>query len=340
MEEADSRDSGIPDALLDFLSEHVGEAPLIGTPAAPVSREHHHGGDDEKDASKCFVPMPRFEFSVEEADWALGAATALAHNGFCVLRGSELVSAATCDRCREASTVRLAHLFQLARARGLQPKRDMMRFSEVCSRTPGGLRFDMRFQHDNGRRADGGRKVDGVVQEERLQPKSAAMAECWEEMRSAVERWVRPVLTSARKPLAAEVCVDSVGCVTSLPGAPDQHFHPDGTADGLINVFCPLVPVLMDNGPTELRPGTHEWVESAYGARPQWDERRQCAAAPLLPEAGGALLLFDYRVYHRGLANRSLQPRPVGYVCFSTRDGVTDAHNFPRHESLQHPSIQ
>lgn len=92
--------------------------------------------------------------------------------------------------------------------------------------------------------------------------------------------------------------------------------------------------MLADNGPTELRPGTHVWRTTPYGCEPSWDERRQHTIAPLLPEPASSLLLFDYRCYHRGLANRSMQPRPVAYVAFSARDGVSDAHNFPADDSL------
>ena len=85
---------------------------------------------------------------------------------------------------------------------------------------------------------------------------------------------------------------------------------------------------------TELRPGSHEWVDTPYGRVPRWDEARQCAVAPLLPRPAQDVLLFDYRVYHRGCANRSLLPRPVAYFAFSTRNGVSDAHNFPSDVSL------
>ena len=75
--------------------------------------------------------------------------------------------------------------------------------------------------------------------------------------------------------------------------------------------------------------------ETAFGCEPRWDERRAPAVMPLLPEVGGALLCFDYRCYHRGCANHSDAARPVGYVAFSTRPGVvSDAHNFPKGESL------
>ena len=147
----------------------------------------------------------------------------------------------------------------------------------------------------------------------------------------------------------------------SYAGAPDQHFHPDGTAEGLINAFIALVPVrplarqtalfgalqswfiglrrttrmrrivfasprlhpipshlshpvppnpdripvqfqsspspipiashripsqsrhpisFLDwqvthaNGPTELRPGSHVWTQTAFGPEPRWREGR------------------------------------------------------------------
>ena len=41
----------------------------------------------------------------------------------------------------------------------------------------------------------------------------------------------------------------------------------------------------------------------------------------------GELLLFDFRVMHRGRANHSAARRPVGYVVFARR-GVRDLHNF------------
>lgn len=151
-----------------------------------------------------------------------------------------------------------------------------------------------------------------------------------------------PPSARARENIAAQIAapsvgathsfdVDSAGCVVSYPGAPDQHFHPDGTATGLVNAFIALEPVTRDNGPTELRPGSHVWVESAaWGPQPRWDERRGMTARPEL--GCGDMLLFDYRTYHRGTANRTDAPRPIGYLVYA-RSGVADTHNFPA-ESL------
>jgi len=113
--------------------------------------------------------------------------------------------------------------------------------------------------------------------------------------------------------------------VSSLPGAPDQHFHPDGTARGLVNCFVPLLDVSLENGSTEIRPGSHCWEQTPWGPAQRWDERSTQTVAPAL--RAGELLLFDYRVMHRGRANHSAARRPVGYVVFARR-GVRDLHNF------------
>ncbi|KAL3908655.1 MAG: hypothetical protein SGPRY_009712 [Prymnesium sp.] len=120
-------------------------------------------------------------------------------------------------------------------------------------------------------------------------------------------------------------------CVISLPGAPDQHFHPDGTPRGLVNAFVALVHTSRQHGPTELIPGSHIWQEGTFGPRPEWDEGTPTA---LLELSVGEVLLFDYRTYHRGCANTTDEPRPVGYLVYA-RQGVSDTHNFPPHSLLQ-----
>ena len=304
-------DVEISDDFADFLDE-------FGTDDGAIRKRAICDDVDDALDSPLFMPLPHDILIPSTTDdaWAASAAESLLHNGFVVLRlPRPLVSTEECEACSAACQTRLSKLLELARSTGLS-KRDVLRFTEVCARTPGGLRFDMRFGHDH----KGARDV------------LPSMPESWSQLTAGVEHYVRAVLQAASE--TAKVRVDSTGCVVSLPGAPDQHFHPDGTADGLINVFCPLVPVVADNGPTELRPGTHRWCTTPYGNEPSWDERRQSAIAPLLPDAASSLLLFDYRCYHRGLANRSLQPRPVAYVAFAMRDEVSDVHNFPSDVSL------
>ena len=138
---------------------------------------------------------------------------------------------------------------------------------------------------------------------------------------------------------ASECAVESpaAGCVVSLPGARAQSMHRDGAQPGLINAFVPLVRITEANGATELVPRTHRGVgvadadgalsssrrgvgncrrprRSRSGSRSSTEAANK-PVAPLL--AAGEVLLFDYRILHHGLANRSEEPRPVGYVVYT-----------------------
>jgi len=302
----------MPDALCDFLEEFCMPGPSEdGLPDGPPS------------SAACpepvATPHPKRTVACEvaceegsEVAWADAAALSLQENGFVVLRASTaepLIDAATCEECRRIAAAQLARLFALLRGRGVDPRRDRFTFGEVCARTAGGRRPDMRL------------------------PTEGSEAEAWSPLLRAVDRWVRPVLE--RSQLAEDgpsgVRVDGAGCVTALPGAPEQHLHPDGTARGLVNCFAPLVRVDAANGPTELAAGSHH-----AGACEEQLAEDCCFAAPhLLP---GELLLFDYRVLHRGRANCTAEPRPVAYVTYSTRRAVSDQHNFPADRWLLPPA--
>ena len=116
---------------------------------------------------------------------------------------------------------------------------------------------------------------------------------------------------------AATASIDLAGCVVSRPGSSDQQFHQDGSTPGFFNVFIPLVDVTAELGPTEFVPGTHRQGGASGGGF--FDLLGAGAsAASVSPEcAAGDLLIFDYRVRHRGVGNRSRGPgatRPVAYL--------------------------
>ena len=104
-----------------------------------------------------------------------------------------------------------------------------------------------------------------------------------------------------------------MGVVLSLDGAPCQQWHPDSEFQtGLLNVFVPLVDLTPSNGPTQLALGSHRTP------RPCWPP----TVAPLLE--AGSMLVFDWRVWHRGLGNTSGAERPLVYVTYA-RAGVEGA---------------
>ena len=146
--------------------------------------------------------------------------------------------------------------------------------------------------------------------------------------------------------------------MTTSPSA-EQLWHADGehlfsgthpTAGGLaaggtwvassalpvhcINVFVPLVDLTLDNGVTEFCVGTHD----ATGLSPEivwqkdsWRAEIGHTAEPVATTCtAGAVILFDYRILHRGSACREGQRRrPVLYYTFARR-WFSDNLNFPR----------
>ena len=123
------------------------------------------------------------------------------------------------------------------------------------------------------------------------------------------------------------------GAVIADPGAGPQQPHLDGghlfqATHGYeqvqapvhcVNVFLPLVDVTEENGPTEFWPGSHV-VSRA----------RTFSTLPSVALAGSRsdVIIFDYRVVHRGLGNVGSAPRPVLYLTFC-RSWFRDQQNFP-----------
>ncbi len=117
---------------------------------------------------------------------------------------------------------------------------------------------------------------------------------------------------------------------TSIDSA-SQKWHSDGghlfdhvhLPPHCINVFYPLVDVSSENGPTEVMTGTH---------RLGLQNNPSATAIKLCCKAGSAIL-FDYRLYHRGAANFTSEPRPVMYLCYA-RSHFRDAGNTRSDQSI------
>lgn len=110
--------------------------------------------------------------------------------------------------------------------------------------------------------------------------------------------------------LGNDAVMDSFGLLLSLPGAPDQKVHfdallfPDTALDRVlptttIAVAMPLVTMDEVSGTTAFWRGSQR-TQTTDG-EPDFAPRVDV----------GSVLLWDYRVWHRGLANRSDRPRPV-----------------------------
>jgi len=112
--------------------------------------------------------------------------------------------------------------------------------------------------------------------------------------------------------------VGGFGSVVSLPGAGAQHIHRDSgqlfeEMEGnvvlppfAITVAIPLIPLTKKTGSTRIYPGSHRASIEEAPAMKYFD--------PEIPV--GSLVMWDYTVFHGGLANRSNQVRPLLYLSY------------------------
>jgi hypothetical protein len=146
------------------------------------------------------------------------------------------------------------------------------------------------------------------------------------------------------------------GVVHSFPRShpdnpvPDaQLWHRDGPSvftnqhhvSHCINVFVPLINVSTANGTTEFVPGTHddrlfEQVAGDVVETAEQDPAKQHKLAVRADVKAGTAIVFDTRVLHRGLANASMQERPVLYFTMA-REWFTEQHMFQTESIVQNP---
>lgn len=133
--------------------------------------------------------------------------------------------------------------------------------------------------------------------------------------------------------------------ILALPGTEDQAWHADGSHLCLkthqpchcLNVFIPLIDITHDLGPTEFRPGSHVYTRDLARmmllAKVKKTLREpQCPALET-----GDVVLFDYRVLHRGRANTSADViRPVLVLTYAKK-GFKDVFNFPKRSIRDQP---
>ncbi|EKX45508.1 hypothetical protein GUITHDRAFT_71319, partial [Guillardia theta CCMP2712] len=132
----------------------------------------------------------------------------------------------------------------------------------------------------------------------------------------------------------------------SLPGCSEQAWHADGehlfaSKDHpllplhCLNVFVPLVDIVSRgvraNGGTEFCLGSHRLTcgqEDIIWQSPQHKDTIGHLEPPApLDCSAGSIVLFDYRVLHRGLANLSEHARPILYFTYA-RSWFQDVNNF------------
>jgi hypothetical protein len=238
------------------------------------------------------------------------AAALLDREGFVVLDGALPVS--DLGRCRHAALESLAVCSQQARTIGLDPipTGTSQGFAEIVHRAPG--RFDMLHGADRP-------VFTGPLFGER-----------------AV--WM-PIVRAALGPKAQRLYR---GILIARGQAAEQPWHADGEhlfpgsgrhlPPHCLNVFVPLVDVGAENGPTEFCPGSHR-LSGGLAELYQQDtgllERIGFSGPTAIPRLPvGSVLLFDYRLVHRGRQNHTDADRPVLYLTFAT-PWFRDVRSFP-----------
>lgn len=162
--------------------------------------------------------------------------------------------------------------------------------------------------------------------------------------------YASPIILPIVKEILGPDCVlQSFGAVCAYPGSEMQHYHRDHPwlfreAGGLnaflppfaLHVVIPLVDLTEETGTTALWEGTHRSKNSAQEnqfSKAQLD-RLEGAAMPY--PAMGDCYFMDFRLRHRGTANRSDIARPILYLVYS-RGWFDDERNY--RDGIQEPLL-
>ncbi|KAL3893673.1 MAG: hypothetical protein SGPRY_014069, partial [Prymnesium sp.] len=255
----------------------------------------------------------------------------LRDDGFVVIPDAQIPSS-TIEKVASSSKLELSDLLQLVAHAGVDPVEQLYNFNEVCHR------FKYRWDF-------------------RVQPESRA----WEELMTQAIDTVSPIIRELHRlsvhpdegghrmtrlitPKSPTAIMS--GAILSKPGALSQRFHADASpthlrmaslfpSHRLFNIFVPLVDIEANGDGTQFLPGTHHSRRAKHrfkqaverAGRLEDDATTMATAvAPACP--AGGVMLFDYRVLHRGLANNSTRDRPIAYSVCST-GWAWDNCNFP-----------
>jgi hypothetical protein len=129
--------------------------------------------------------------------------------------------------------------------------------------------------------------------------------------------------------------------LVATPGSVDQGWHADGGHLSVLehlpchcfNIFIPLEDIPLEMGPTEFRPGGH-YLTRNLAPMMLAARCRKTLRSPVWPPLKlGDVLLFDYRVLHRGRANNTLRNRHVLVLTFCEQ-WFEDILNFPKRSML------
>ena len=124
--------------------------------------------------------------------------------------------------------------------------------------------------------------------------------------------------------LGRDLVLNSYTAVISLPGANNQHIHSDGSSLFKTNINFPLPPHAITLAIPLIKldkncGSTAIWVKSHLkGMNVVVNSKTKKPLPAYLPLPNlGDVYMFDYRVKHAGMANKSNFARPILYIVFS-----------------------
>lgn len=210
-------------------------------------------------------------------------------------------------------------------------------FREIVMRSPG--RFEMTFGCDPSGKLNDDHDLKSNITFLKLRKTIEVIKQ------NTLFHSILRSLSSNKDSDGSDIYLCNLSIVISSPGASDQGWHADGghvdTSKHLpchcFNVFVPLINMTNEKlGPTEIRPGTHFHTRNLAPMMLAAKARKTLRPIVTFPLKAGDMLIFDYRVLHRGKANTtSDDSRPILVMTFA-RSWFKDRLNFPK-KSIHDP---
>jgi hypothetical protein len=224
-------------------------------------------------------------------------------------------------------------------------------FSEIVMRSPGRYELSLNgyygIGHHHGKEQTMANNDDVISTTSIVEP---LPAHCWKAIvESTVLSSLLPSLLGKNNQSSSmdhlKLC--HVSLLVATPGSTEQGWHIDGGHVNLshhlpchaLNIFLPLDPVPLERGPTEFRPGTH-YHSRNLGPMMLAAKCRKSLLPPYCATVQpGDVLLFDYRVLHRGRANVSCENRNFLVLTYA-QEWFEDIVNFPQRSMMEKSNTQ
>ena len=157
---------------------------------------------------------------------------------------------------------------------------------------------------------------------------------------AAEEIVANPFAVQIMRSAMADIRCSFIHTNTACPGSGYQPIHRDTpTLFGIHNaptpivhavVNIPLIPFTLENGATEVWPGTHWIVDDCEADGAQLEERARFFPSQRTVLPVGALVVRDLRMWHRGVPNPGTELRTMMAIVYQRAFLHEEACNIPQ----------